>query len=59
MYSHADDELLPVDGKFDYLATYHSQSDLPLSYITYDYLKRNESLPHKNYAYNKNKTALW
>lgn len=59
MYTHADEELKPVDDKFDYLATYHSQSDLSLSYITADYVKRNSTLPTINYARNKIKMALW
>ena len=44
MYSHSDDELAGVDKAFDYIASYHSQSD-----YTYDYklLHRKRSAPAK------------
>lgn len=59
MYTHAGDELQPLDDKFDYLATYHSQSDLSLTYILHDYIKSNTTLAPRNYAQNKTKTVLW
>jgi len=50
--------LAEVDKSFDYIVSYHSQSD-----YTYDYksLQKKKTTPSKpiNYAANKTKMALW
>ncbi|XP_067942478.1 glycoprotein 3-alpha-L-fucosyltransferase A-like [Watersipora subatra] len=58
MYSHSDEELLPVDKYMDYIVSYLSQSDYTYAYKSL-YRERKERLPPINYAVNKTKTALW
>lgn len=57
MYSHSDEELNKVDESFDYVVSYHSQSDYSYSYIpTVGSRKPQQPV---DYAHNKTKMALW
>jgi len=58
MYSHSDEELKDLDGKMDYIVSYHSQSDYTYSYML-GHRKRKNALQPRDYSQNKTKMALW
>lgn len=58
MYSHSDEELAGVDQSFDYIVSYHSQSDYSYDYKLL-YKKRTTPIKPVNYSANKTKMVLW